>query len=195
MHLFARHPTFLAALLIGVDSLGPAAMAQSATGAAKNGPGPLVCAGEGQGDKKTKKLKADCEADPYFIFSVALLERPSQCQVSWQESEGQDFGSIKYGFPDGSLLSIESLPPETSLVEVKTMKATLDEQAARAFLQKTTAKNGFHIAWTSSPRIESDQRTGITRKTYWDPEEGINAGADLIYRDGKLIGIGFHSAL
>jgi hypothetical protein len=82
---------------------------------------------------------------------------------------------------------------ETSRVTLRVAGGFPDEPEARAELERYAKGIGVDIDW--SRPAESSERGGERADTFWDREPGHNAGADLIYRGAKLVGIGLHLAL
>jgi hypothetical protein len=196
----------LSALAGGVALAWMSAAAASGAGPAEGGrgappavqPSPargLRCKGEREGEERVQELRARREEDSFYRFARRLLGAPTACEVSWEEFDGQAFGSLRYRFEDGTSLRMESHPPETFLLELRTARGFVDEAGARAFLKEAASKQGLRPAWESVPERAAEESPCVTRETYWDPDVGLNAGATLLFRGGKLVGIGLHGAL
>ncbi len=69
-----------------------------------------------------------------------------------------------------------------------------DETAARRALERTAKQVGFAPAWDRPPETRT-QADGTVVQVFWDPDEGLNAAADLIFRGNTLVGIAIHLAL
>lgn len=134
------------------------------------------------------RLPAGGPADPLFAFARSELGAPIACEISWQSFDGEDFGAIAFRFRDGSKLKYERQPPEVTIIDLAAARPLKLEPAKRA-LEK---EYGAVVDWRRPPEVRRE--AGGEVRTYWHPEEGLNLGVDLVYRDGELRGIGFHSA-
>jgi hypothetical protein len=157
---------------------------------------PLLCTGQAPGDAEAKDARRFLEdGDEFYVFAVSLWGAPVSCKYEPEPYEGQTFHKLEYRFAGGGTLSWQTMPPETSIIRVSAAKGFPDEKAARKLLADSLAQSHLNIAWDRAPEVKKDAKTGTTTKTYWDPEAGLNVGADLVYRGKRLVGIGYHAAL
>jgi hypothetical protein len=133
------------------------------------------------------------EGDGLYRYAVRLLGPPTGCAGKLEEAEGPGSGALDFSFAGGGALRIETAPPETSRVTLRVAGGFPDEPGARSELERYAKEIGVEIDW--SRPAESSERGGERTETFWDREPGRNAGADLIYRGAKLVGIGLHLAL
>lgn len=113
--------------------------------------------------------------------------QPLTCEGSvTSEFDGALFGTVTLGFPDGTTLQIETMPPEISLVSVGNVSGFTDEEALRRVVETYTSDGGLDIDW-STPEV-SDGPDGRV-ETYWDPTPGLNASVAFTYIDGVLVSV------
>jgi hypothetical protein len=129
-----------------------------------------------------------------YLYAVKLFNQPMTCKGDVESNADENrVGTIVFTFAGGSTFSIEASPPETSMTILRAPGGFPDEKEARSILEQYSQEIGVHIDW-SKPKEES--RMGDEQVfTYWDPDEGLNAGADMVYKDKKLVEIRFHMAL
>jgi hypothetical protein len=143
-----------------------------------------------------KEMKMD--KDSFYQYAVRLFNQPIACKG---EADGDAKGKVDdedgahnmivFSFANGATYRIETFPPETGIDELLAPGGFPNEEEARSFIKQRSEEAGAHIDWSKpEERTEDDKQV----HTYWDPEEP-NAGADLIYKNKKLVGIGFHMAL
>jgi len=128
--------------------------------------------------------------DALFRYAVSLFGLPASCRTKkTSTSEGESFGQVTYLFSNGAAYSVETLPPETSETRLFAPHGFPNEKDAIQHLKKATTELG--IAW-SKPEISIDR--GVTTKTFWNPDSGVNTRGFIDYKSGKLIAIGYGSA-
>lgn len=184
-HNFA-HGVVLAPLAMAATLAMAIAFTAPAHGKTVKAPG--RCHREKVGDAKTAELRQAAQTSAIYAYAVAQLGKPAGCRVEWETYEGQDFGSIAYRFKDGSQLNYKRMPPEITVIELRS-KRSLDLTKAQLTLEK---EGGFPVDWTKPSETRTEGATVI--KTFWHPEEGLNLGLDLVFQQGKLTGLGYHSA-
>lgn len=108
------------------------------------------------------------------------------------EFDGLKFGRVTLSFGAGISMEVQTMPPETSLVTLRSDDGFTDGEGVEALLRDYAARRGLSIDW-STPEIttEGDQEV----RTFWDPEPGLNASAALIFRDTRLVGVRLSLAL
>ena len=108
------------------------------------------------------------------------------------EFDGAKFGIVRLEFTGGVILTIETMPPETSIVSLRAGAGFGDAGALRRVLEAYAAGAGLHIDWTA-PTVtrEGDER----RATFWDPDPGLNASATLLFVQDTLVAVGVSMAL
>jgi hypothetical protein len=170
----------------GAVGAAPAREASESPGAA------LRCEGE-QDDPRVAAWRTRAADDGLLRFAAARFGRPTACEGKLgSASDGNAFGRLRFSFVGGSVLEIETAPPETSRVTLTAPGGFGDETAARAALEEYARGVGARIDW--SKPTSSAQRRGERVVTFWDPSHGLNAGADLRFRGGKLVAIALHLA-
>lgn len=151
----------------------------------------LRCDGEAA-SPRLGEWRTRAEADGLYRYAVQLFGPPTGCAGKLEDGEGSSYGVLHVSFPGGGALRLETAPPETSRVVLRVAGGFSDEPEARAALERYAKGIGVEIDW--SRPAESSERGGERADTFWDRQPGRNAGADLIYRGAKLVGIGLHLA-
>jgi hypothetical protein len=152
----------------------------------------LKCQGEEQ-DSWLSEWRTIVEQDKLYLYAVKLFNLPVECEAKITETfNGAKFGTLLFAFAGGNVLSIETFPPEASRVTLKVPQGFPDEGEAHAALEHYTQHIGVNIDW-SKPVERTDGEQQL--KTFSAPEQGLNAGATMIYKHQKLIEIGLHMAL
>lgn len=128
-----------------------------------------------------------------YAFATEQYGEPASCDAEiGMEFDGRSFGIIRFGFGDGIELSVETMPPETSIVTLGSQTGFEAEEPVLEALRAYTAGRGLEIDW-NAPEIEADGNE-VTR-VYWDPEPGLNASARVARVDGVLRWVRFSMAL
>jgi hypothetical protein len=128
-----------------------------------------------------------------YRFAVEWLGAPISCEGEiTMEFDGAMFGSLLFAFGEGASLSVETMPPETSIALLRAPSGLADVEAVRAALRDHAEGIGLAIDW-STPEVTSEG--GEVVHTFWDPEPGLNASASLIYASDALVGIRVSMAL
>jgi hypothetical protein len=131
--------------------------------------------------------------DDLAVFAAESYGEPMSCEgVVTAEFDGTKFGSLRMVFSEGSTFQVETLPPESSLVTLRSPSGFTDEVVARSVLVSYAEGIGVEIDWTA-PEVTTE--AGERIETYWDPDTGLNASAALILEDGSLVGLRFSLAL
>ncbi len=108
------------------------------------------------------------------------------------EFDGAKFGTVRLGFSQGVTFTAETMPPETSIVTVRSPAGFENEASARKALGAYCASVGLRIDWTApNETTEGEERV----QRFWDPDPGVNGSASLYFREGVLVAIRFSMAL
>lgn len=152
-----------------------------------------VCTGETT-DGWVKERRANIENSVLFKYGVTQFGEFTSCMAEIaQESDGNHFGTIAFNFKNSVKLTVENMPPETSIVKIESEKGFPNESEAIAKLKEVTAKAGLKIDWSKPPEIVKSKDIQI--KKYWDPSPGINGQGFFNYNGKMLVGIGYSMAL
>jgi len=108
------------------------------------------------------------------------------------EFDGGKYGEIELEFSEDVVFHIETMPIETSIVTLRATRGFEDEDAVRLLLLEYAAAIGLSIDWDAP---EEATEAGERLETYWDPEPGLNASAQLIYRETMLVAVRLRMAL
>jgi len=109
---------------------------------------------------------------------------PSACEGAVTDDfDGAKFGVVTLSFGDDVALSVETFPPEASIVSFSDTSGFDDERAMRELLLAYTEDVGLRVDW-SIPDVRRDEGTRV--ETYFDAHPGMNASVALHYTDGAL---------
>lgn len=109
---------------------------------------------------------------------------PSACDGSVTDDyNGAKFGIVTLSFGDDVTLSVETFPPEASIVSFSDASGFDDERAMRELLLAYTADVGLRVDW-SLPDVRRGEGTRV--ETYFDAHPGMNASVALHYTAGAL---------
>ena len=131
--------------------------------------------------------------DELVGFAVEAYGAPLTCDGAVRtEFDGMKFGALHLTFSEGATFQIETMPPEASAVTLRAPSGFADEELTRQVLENYTERIGVEIDWTAAePATEGDERV----ERFWDPDEGLNASASLVYSGGSLVALRFSMAL
>jgi len=108
------------------------------------------------------------------------------------EFDGSKFGMVRLGFSKGVTFTAETMPPETSIVTLRSPAGFEDQASARKALGAYCASVGLHIDWTAPTETkEGDERV----QSFWDPDPGVNGSASFIFSGDTLVALRFSMAL
>lgn len=126
-------------------------------------------------------------------FAVEHFGPPTSCEGKVTgEFDGTDFGMVRLRFPGGATFEMETQPPEASVASLTDSSGFDDETAVRDVLKKYTDEIGLEIDWSDTTfSAEGTERS----ETYWDPDDGMNASAGLVFRRDTLISVRVSLAL
>jgi pimeloyl-ACP methyl ester carboxylesterase len=126
-------------------------------------------------------------------FAIEEYGAPLTCDGTvGTEFDGMKFGSLRLTFSEGATFQVETTPPEASSVTLRAPSGFADEGLARQVLEDYTERIGVAIDWaTGEPETEDNERV----ERFWDPDEGLNASASLVYAGGSLVALRFSIAL
>jgi hypothetical protein len=131
--------------------------------------------------------------DELVGFALEEYGAPLTCEGAvGTEFDGMKFGSLRLTFSEGATFHVETMPPEASSVTLRAPSGFANEALARQVLEEYTERIGVKIDWASGePTTEGDGRV----ERFWDPDEGLNASASLVYAGGSLVALRFSMAL
>jgi creatinine amidohydrolase len=156
-------------------------------------PGLIPCDSPGA-DPWTRESRDGLLAfDEVVHYGVELFGPPDSCGGMVEtEFNGQKFGLLRLGFSDGATFLLQTMPPETGIITLRVPSGFEDEEAALDVLKAHTARVGVEIDW-ANPETTAEGNESVT--SFWDPDDGLNARASLIYQGGKLVALRFSLAL
>ena len=126
-------------------------------------------------------------------LAVAQLGEPISCDGEiTTEFDGVFYGRLVIGYSNDASLVVETMPIETSIVELRVPAGFDDPETARAALADYTQGIGLEIDWEAA---ETTTEGPETVHTHWDPETGLNASASLVFVGDRLVGIRVSMAL
>lgn len=108
------------------------------------------------------------------------------------EFDGNQFGMVRLRFAGDVTLTVETMPPEASVVMLRSVSGFEDADAVRHALRDYVSGAGIAVDWTTP---EETEENGERVLTFWDPTPGLNGSASLIYRGDVLVAIRFSMAL
>ena len=126
-------------------------------------------------------------------YAVQHYGAPASCEGKvTSKFDGTDFGTVRLDFDGGATFEMETQPPEASLATLADHSGLDDEAAVRDVLRTYTDDIGLEIDWSDTTSVaEGDRRI----ETYWDPDDGMNASARLVFRRDTLISVRVSMAL
>ncbi|HKJ01327.1 MAG TPA: hypothetical protein VJ997_02700 [Longimicrobiales bacterium] len=126
-------------------------------------------------------------------FAQGRFGPPIACEGKvTAEFDGVRFGSLVLGYSGGVALSVETMPPETSIVVLSAAMGFDAEPLVVEALRAYALGVGLRLDWTH-PEVTT---TGDeVSETFWDPESGLNASASLIRSGGVLRSVRLAMAL
>lgn len=131
--------------------------------------------------------------DPIVAFAVEAYGPISNCHGTvTAEFDAMEFGTVEFDFSDGATYRLETMPPEMSVTTLADSSGFKDEPAIRELLEGYTSEIGLSVDWTS-PEVETNGDVRV--ETYWDPDDGMNASARLVYSNDNLISLRISLAL
>ena len=131
--------------------------------------------------------------NPLAHYAIQLYGPPTSCEGEVAtEFAGAKFGVLRLAFVEGVTVDIETMPPETSVVTLRTNSGLPDEESARQVLEGYSTDVGLEIDWTAPT---STKEGGERQQTFWDPDPGVNGSASFIYREDILVSLQLAFAL
>jgi hypothetical protein len=132
--------------------------------------------------------------DGLALWAVEAYGAPRSCDGAvTDEFDGAKFGAVTLGFADGVALTVQTMPPEVSIVSLRAPDGFADESAVLQSLRAYAAARGLAIDWDAPPETSVDG-DGSTA-TYWDPEAGLNGSASVVTVDAMLVEVRVSMAL
>ncbi|MEZ4240568.1 MAG: hypothetical protein R3F59_31315 [Myxococcota bacterium] len=123
----------------------------------------------------------------FYGFAAGLWGEPTSCHLAWSE------GEARLGFAWGEAsLTVEHLPPETSVTLLRAPGGFPDAEAARAVLRAEAERVGLPVEWAQAEVQAGD---GEQAQVYWATEEGTNLSYREVLQGDVLVGIGESIAL
>lgn len=83
------------------------------------------------------------------------------------------------------------MPPEISIATLRIPVGFKDEEEARRLLADRATRVGLEVDWTI-PEVSGEG--GARVEAYWDPDQGLNGQAALIFREDRLVAVRFSIA-
>lgn len=145
------------------------------------------------GERWLSDWKIAIEQGEFYRYAVKLFNTPVECQGKITDTfDGNYFGIMQFYFSSGVELKIETFPPESSITTLRVPNGFPDESDTRSFLEQYLRDIGLRIDWT-----KPEERTANGEKIieFYDPKPGFNATAIMVYKNKKLIKIGYSIAL
>lgn len=125
--------------------------------------------------------------DRLAAYAVERYGPPRRCEGAvTAEFDGAKFGSVRLDFADGVTFTVETQPPEASIVVLRAISGLGAAAAVRRVLEAYSAGLGLRIDWT----VPAESRDGDERvQSFWDPEPGVNGSASLIFLGDTLVAV------
>lgn len=131
--------------------------------------------------------------DGLATFAVSEFGAPIACDgVLAMELDGAGFGTLTLTFAGGVSLTVETQPIETSIVTLRRAGGFEDAPRVEAALHAYTEAVGVAIDW-DRPEPSTDDGEAVT--SFRDPDDGLNASAELRTSAGRLVAVRFSVAL
>jgi hypothetical protein len=132
-------------------------------------------------------------SDMLASYAAKLYGPPVSCEGAvTSEFDGSQFGMVRLDFSKGVTFTAETMPPETSIVTLRSPSGFEDEASARQALGAYCASVGLRIDWTAPTETkEGDERV----QSFWDPDPGVNGSASFIFSGDTLVALRFSMAL
>ncbi len=185
-----RYSRLLGTLLVCITGTGCSAQPadEGAPSASK-----LTCRGEERDPWLAEWRERFLRGDLLAKSAIQRFGGPSSCEAEVTTTfEGAKFGRLEVVFKDGSTLTLETSPPETSQVALTLAKGFKTEEEGRSLLDQYVRSIGPKIDW-SAP--EERDKNGIRVLTYWAEDPGLNASASLRFDGNRLVEISLSMAL
>ena len=118
---------------------------------------------------------------------------PVTCEgVVTTEFDGMKFGRVLLTYAGGVELSVETMPPEASIVILSAGSGFSAEGPVVEALRTYAAGVGLQLDW-ANPEVTTTG--GEVTETFWDAESGLNASASVVRRSGVLHSVRLAMAL
>lgn len=127
-------------------------------------------------------------------FAVERWGAPVSCDGEvTTEFDGASYGFVELGFEGGVTLHVETMPIESSVVELRSPEGFgAEEPAVIDALRAHASHVGVDIDWENP---ELSEGPGEEVRQFRDPVPGLNASGSLITRSGILVAVRFSMAL
>jgi hypothetical protein len=110
-----------------------------------------------------------------------------------QEFDGRQFGSIRFAWREGLAFAVQTLPPESSIVELAQPGGFPDPSALVQLVQTYVRDRGMPIDW-SKPQLRPI--AGGRVEEFRSDKPGMNAGVAFQYEgDSRLVAVRISLAL
>lgn len=151
----------------------------------------LICVGK---DKAFAKEQSKTpESDVLYLYAVKLFGEPTKCTAEpFNVKKDNKFGKVVFEFGDKGKYVAEWTPPETDEIYIESKSGFSDESAAINKAQEDFNKKGLEMT-LDKPEVKNEN--GEETKTFWYPDEGMNARLFLVYKNKKLVRVGHGMAL
>jgi hypothetical protein len=130
--------------------------------------------------------------DEFVAYATSEFGPPSRCHGEVEtESAGLKFGYVELDLSEGVTFRLETMPPEISIATLRVPVGFKDEEEARRLLADRATRVGLEVDWTT-PEVSDE--AGARVEAYWDPNQGLNGQAALIFREDRLVAVRFSIA-
>jgi hypothetical protein len=123
----------------------------------------------------------ELKKDKLYLYAVKLFNKPVACKGNY------DGDIIVFTFANGPTFKLTS-----NTVALRAPGGFPNEEEARSIIKQYTEGHlkGIEMNWAKPDEgREGDEQV----YTYWAKGEGLNVGADMVYKDKKLVEICYHS--
>ena len=132
-------------------------------------------------------------SDMLANYAVKLYGPPLSCEGTvTSEFDGSKFGMVRLGFSKGVTFTVETLPPETSIITLRCPAGFDDQASARRALAAYSSSVGLRIDWTAPTETKEG---GERIQSFWDPDPGVNGSTSLVFSGDTLVALRFSMAL
>lgn len=135
----------------------------------------------------------NAEKDQLYLYGVKLFKAPIDCETEITDTfESNNFGTLLFIFTGSAKFKLETFPPESSRITLRVPNGFPNMREACFVLEQYVRKIGVSLDW-SKPKQQKNGLEMIKSFHPLDPE--LNATAIQVYKNKKLIEIGFNMAL
>jgi hypothetical protein len=148
---------------------------------------------EAEQERWLSQWRDNAEKDQLYRYAVKLFKAPVDCEAKITNTfEGNHFGTLLFIFTGDAELKLETFPPESSRITLRAPNGFPNKREACYVLEQYVRKIGVGLDW-SKPKQQKNGAELIKSFHPFDPE--LNATAIQVYKNKKLVEIGFNMAL